>query len=1163
MEDEKGKEDNKFVFEKPTDNNDKKNTPNANVANDSKNKNIKYPFSGVAKNLIDKFLVLGYEQKTIDFTRDFGENLEGRDDVRTRFKFYEFEERPYVVNEICNDYTKDILDNDLILELIFPNMPEMFFLEKQYIIKKEIDEELLLTPYSIIFSINPQDNNNSKKSYNGLGFIFYTVQEQKIGDKLGNLYVPTAYAILSEFPYFYHFNEICKNVFFQMMKENDEIPIEILLFNLVKYAESPINKSISLTFAAPVAIPLKTNNDLNKNLSPIFSLNSREENKLPTMFFNQLSGYPFMDLNISFIFNLIPPDIIVQVFIFSFLEHDIIFYSQRPDILNMVMYIFANFNYPLNDNIYYWHILSVSKEDFMSGRSTFVGKTSSTITGILSEYDPDLPTTNKIREHFVLDIDNKVFFFAYQDEESEEVKNTMTLYNYVKNVCAEFDEISNDGVKLESELRKNNYFNDGIQLYDGIKNLMGELQRRAKKVTATNYNERNIKPSFLTLYEDESEIECMNSNFRLQKTFFTFIAQMLQNFLSILIIEEGSFTESRAASIVINVKKEELNEEEEKKRKLAGKAGIIFREKFRECSKYSSFVINFCSFHDTIDLYKIPYTFINEFIYYSHTSLRNNLNEIDVFKLVDQFYGRRKVLSFDEVKNQKEEKVKSDLAKEADIENLYLFNYIKFVDYYKDKLRAYINREQEDDRDIFSKVKTSSKIYKKYKRNSSFLSNKLLNIYNIYSNNNDDKLKELFKLIKCENNEDNSNGNKINIISEKDNKIIESDSAPPLANSIEIDNNNNKLEKDINLFGCYEFNDITDIIERHFILERCFSSYGLIKFSLFNVIAITRGINDQNIKIKNIDVMNIICDFCEKTKSLARKYMNIYLNIFQTLKTNNLDLDCDKCIEAITLYFTKTNMIPTEETFKTLNEVRDSRSNSDLRDSIASDDAPIIARSESLIKEEMKEYIKKKGTFFEVQEGGIFSGNKNTKKKFEEVVRTIEALFSGRYDSSKNSLKAIDFDYKEIEELYNDYHLIDEEREKEKNNKVKGKHNFLPKTPLSLYDSTRKLLAEYLNNNLSISKSRYNELLIDILSLLWYFKIPDIGGKWIEFYKEEDINPKEDLSPKKDKNSKKGKESKPEKKNIDRKKIPSGFSEILKKIIAVLINLFEVINKIK
>ena len=199
--------------------------------------------------------------------------------------------------------------------------------------------------------------------------------------------------------------------------------------------------------------------------------------------------------------------------------------------------------------------------------------------------------------------------------------------------------------------------------------------------------------------------------------------------------------------------------------------------------------------------------------------------------------------------------------------------------------------------------------------------------------------------------------------------------------------------------------DITDIIERHFILERCFSSYGLIKFSLFNVIAITRGINDKNIKIKNIDVMNIICDFCEKTKSLARKYMNIYLNIFQTLKINNLDLDCDKCIEAITLYFTKTNMIPTEETFKTLSEVNYSyvsRNNSDISNSISGDEAPIVKsdsnENNNKNKEEMNIYIKQKGTFFEVQEGGIFSGNKNTKKKFEEVVRTIEALFSGRYD---------------------------------------------------------------------------------------------------------------------------------------------------------------------
>ena len=392
----------------------KKDPSNLPIEIDIKNKNIKYPFSGIASNLIDKFLVLGFEQKIIEYTYDHCEHIRPKTDLKTRFRFFEFEERPSIINELCNDYSKDLLDNDLVLELIFPNLPEMYFLDRQYMnTKKEIDEELLISNYSIIFSINPQDNSGSKKSYNGLGYIFYIPQEHKTNDKFdGFLYIPITYVILSEFPYFYHFNEICKNIIIQMKKESDEIPVDILLYNIVKYLQSPINKSINLTFLAPLNIPFNSNNnDLNMILNPLISGNAKDNNRIRSMFFNQLSGYPLMDINLSFIFNLIPPEIIVEVFIFSFLEHDIIFYSSRPEILNMVMYIFANLNYPFNDSIYYWHILSVSEESFMSGSSTFVGKTCSTITGILSEYNQDILTTKKIREHFVLDIDNKNFFF--------------------------------------------------------------------------------------------------------------------------------------------------------------------------------------------------------------------------------------------------------------------------------------------------------------------------------------------------------------------------------------------------------------------------------------------------------------------------------------------------------------------------------------------------------------------------------------------------------------------------------------------------------------------------------------------------------------------------------------------------------------------------------
>ena len=543
------------------------------MATQNKNikKEIKYPFSGKAPNLIDKFLVLGYNQRTIDFTYQ-NCNIDNNDYSFARYMFFEFEERPEVINEICNDYNKDLLDNDLILELIFPNYPEMYFLQKDIMqekIRKEkerkekgeerrerkenkdkkdkkekkdkkdkkeqkeelmdIEEENLINPYSIIFSINPQDNSGSKKSYNGLGYIFYVLQEHKVNGEIdGYLYVPTVYVILSEFPYFYQFNEICKHIYFQMKKEDDEIPIEIIIYNTVKFVPSPINKSINLFFGNQFGV---TQNDINNNIEELlFNINLKSQNDriaLPSILFTQLTGYPLINLNMSFIFNLIPPETIIEVFIFSFLEYDIIFYSSRPDILNCIMYLFACFNYPFNDSIYYWHILSVSEESFMTGTSTYVGKKSSTMTGILSKYDPELLTTQKIKEHFVLDIDNKNFFFLFQ-EENDDVKEIMCLYSYIK-ICLEYilNLINEDNKKQKIK----RYFSDGIQLYESILDLMEELTRRSKKITYIDFNNITDKPNFFKIYIDETEMSCFESNKRLQKAFYIFILNIMKNIM--------------------------------------------------------------------------------------------------------------------------------------------------------------------------------------------------------------------------------------------------------------------------------------------------------------------------------------------------------------------------------------------------------------------------------------------------------------------------------------------------------------------------------------------------------------------------------------------------------------------------------------------------------
>ena len=1169
-------------------------TPGKKDEKEAKNQLIKYTFSGTAPNLIDKFLVLGYDQKTIDYTYQSC-SVSQSPDLNTRFNFYEFDSRPSIINEICNDYSKDLLENDLVLELIFPNFPQMYFLDKQYInTEKEIDEDILISTYTIIFSINPQDNSGSKKSYNGLGYVFYVIQEHRsLGEIDGYLYVPNAYVILSEYPYFYHFNEICKNIFIQMKKENDEIPIDILIYNLVKFAPSPINKSINLFFGAPIGFH-QNKTKMENILSSLKSNSPKDNNGIPSMFFNQLSGYPFMDVNISFLLNLIPPEIIVEVFIFSFLENDIIFYSFRPEILNMVMYIFSNMNYPFNDSIYYWHILSVSQNSFMTGKSTFVGKTSSTLTGILSKYDPELLTTKKIREHFVLDIDNKNFFYIYQ-EETKEVIDIMTLFNYIKMCVEDIGDNTNDLKNIDKAYNRT-YFKDGFQLYEVIRNLMAELVRRSKKVTCTNYNEKKVKPTFLTTYEDESEMDWMEINMRLQKAFFTFITQVVKNCLGTFGKGEedknkdtDSCPTSRDASFACNTKREEnANQEAEEegeaevqRKALAKTAGKIFREKFMDSSKYNSFIINFCQYHETIDLYEIPYSFINEFIYYSKIASKNNLSEVGVFQLIDQFYGKIKMLDFDEIINQKEkdkeiEKSKKDDKKDkkekekdkkekekkekekkkekknekknenkneqkdeeenkndnlpmselkeedTELENIYLFSFDNFTEFYQKNLRAIINREQEDDRDIFIRVKSSNRLYKKYKRNGYFLSNKILNNYMTFVNNHFDEIVETFKLIKCEyaNPKQGSELKKI----EENPKKAHIDYYYLLKNR-HMDKNLWNLK----FFGNYDFMEITDVIEHHFILERCFSSYGIIKFCLLNVLAVTRTIESQI--INNQYVIEIIIDFCKKTKSLVRKYMNIYLNIFNYLQRNMNEIQREQygindCLNLISTYIKKTNVIPRKEILETPNEsqTESSSNKSSLSKNSQSDD-------------ERRDYIRKYGKFFEIKEG-IF--HRNTTTKFNEILKAIESIFTGKYTSF-----ILNIDYKEVNELY--IILIDK----------KGK--FCPKTPVSLYVSTNKILRSYLDK-FSLDKKYYEELCMDILSLLYYLKIPTIGEKWIDSNKEKEKEKKDNLVKSfiKEKSLKK-KETKDE--FEEESEEVKSINKSVRKLIAILIDLFNNIIK--
>ena len=474
-----------------------------------------------------------------------------------------------------------------------------------------------------------------------MGYVFYTSKEYKKNETLvGYFYVRMAYVILSEYPYFYHFNKLCKSIYRQMKKEDEEIPLEILLYNTVKFLPSPINKSIILLFEG---IP-RNNKSINMNqiYNPSFPNESKKnENKIPSIYFSQLSGYPIIDFNLSFIFNLIPVDIIVQVFIFTFLEYDIIFYSNQSRIVNLVMYIFSILNYPFNNSKYFRNILSVSMENLIKGKTSFKDIQSPYMIGVIINRISEIPKIDKIKDHFILDLNHNNFFYSYSNK-TEEVKNTLDLLSFIK-ICTK-NELGNSEVNLLG-------IKNGINLCKNMRILIHQLKRRANKVTNKKFNQEKENLDFFNIYEDESEMETIEINNLLQKSFLNFILQIMSNFVVILNnkneenaidSEDIQIQKSNRESIVQNKSSIEYEGDfvnnEESQKELAITASKIFREKFKKTSKYNSFIVKFCKHNEINDLYRIPYLFTYEFMRYSNV----DFSQINILKIIDQFYGKKK-----------------------------------------------------------------------------------------------------------------------------------------------------------------------------------------------------------------------------------------------------------------------------------------------------------------------------------------------------------------------------------------------------------------------------------------------------------------------------------------------------------------------------------------
>ena len=812
---------------------------------------LRYPLNGRSNYLIDKFYIFGYDYSTLKKYLYREENLKkflndtekkqnrlfiGEEEIIQKLNF---NEQPTLMNEFTSDYEKECLDIDMIRDMIVPKNINIYYLEEEKSndkkIKKRIsssveriktdknenyfcifdesdnyyNKEIKNKSYNVIFSSNPQSGNNSKKSINGLAHIFYKKlkEEKKYLNKYYSFYIPIIFCIISEFPFYYSYYQLCKQISYLFSSYEIRMPIEIILYNLIHLTPSPLNADVYLSLNSIKNMDINSkyrvqrviseiqeediednekneknenkneiknnnisNNNINinsknqlpykksernsdrnlnyKNLNEIKKNKSQEINhsysnkdtipkrirrtviskkgekgidiqeitnvkrsgvsniikhiKTTSMSFlgniitennddleekikfDYLTGYPVIQYNLAkVLLQTLTPIDIIDIFLYTFLEKDVLFFSKDIEFLSLTINSYLNLNFPLNDEKYYFINACVSYENYISGNSTFVGSTFTTIIGINDSYNQKYQneSINKLKEHLAVDLDNGKVYKIEDKCDKEKNKNNKELFNFIKNIC-----------KNRENKNEQNILYREINILNKV--LSDIYSKMREKIVI---EEENIYYKIYKIYSYISYNKNIKDiNLKIQDSFYRFIINISLYFYQNLSIK------TEADDIKMKSNKKDKNKEEEmnvlfldeyKEDNIYSKEELYFIEELRETMKFQSFVFGFVQSYNPIDLYKIPLTFTEEFI--SIISRKSCIldKEINFLSLIDKLY-------------------------KGDSQETIFFDFESIlIDYYTYH-KYYLDREIEDrcEKNSLYPEKIKMKVYNSYKK---------------------------------------------------------------------------------------------------------------------------------------------------------------------------------------------------------------------------------------------------------------------------------------------------------------------------------------------------------------------------------------------------------------------------------------------------------------
>ena len=360
-------------------------------------------------------------------------------------------------------------------------------------------------------------------------------------------------------------------------------------------------------------------------------INYNIDNIFPKIKFEILTGYPLIQYNLAkVLFHTLSPADVIEIFFYTFLEKDVIFFSKNLEYLSLTINSYFSLNFPLNDEKYYFINASVSYENYMSSNSTFVGSTFTTILGINSQYQQKyLASSNKLKDHLAVDLDKGEIHKTEDKNDKTKSKKNKELFNLIRKICnkkeLKSDKIYNLITKEVFLLHKklNSLLNDNNENEsDNIKNT------EFKKLNFLDYDDKYIK----------------NINMGIQDSFYRLINNLCLYFYQNLSIKTDDDDKNKGSAVNKNGEKREMNvifREDYKEESIYTKEELYFLDELRETMKYESFVYNFIQSYSPIDLYKIPLTFTEEFL--SIISRKNSiLEKVNFFEIIDKLYKEKK-----------------------------------------------------------------------------------------------------------------------------------------------------------------------------------------------------------------------------------------------------------------------------------------------------------------------------------------------------------------------------------------------------------------------------------------------------------------------------------------------------------------------------------------